>query len=109
MSRGSLHAVTDERWKDLVEQSVGGPVIQGTMFGSKGLRTGRKFFAVWWHEKLVTKLPPERLQELVSTGRAEPFEPMEGRPMNGWVIVDPSADWLPLVNEARAYVESQQQ
>ena len=97
----------DERWQDLVEQSVHDDVTQGTMFGSKGLRTGRKYFAVWWHEQLVTKLPPERLQELVSAGRAEPFEPMAGRPMNGWVIVDPSADWPSLVEEARAYVESQ--
>ena len=96
-----------DRWEDLVEQSVGGPVSQGTMFGSKGLRTGTKFFAVWWHGTLVTKLPAARLEELVSDGRAEPFEPMEGRPMNGWVIVDPSVDWLPLVTEAREYVEQQ--
>jgi TfoX/Sxy family transcriptional regulator of competence genes len=98
----------DVRWQELVEQSVGGPVTEGTMFGSKGLRTGRKFFAVWWHEKLVTKLPPARLEELVSAGEAEPFEPMEGRPMNGWVVVHPMVDWLQLVTEAREYVESQQ-
>jgi TfoX/Sxy family transcriptional regulator of competence genes len=99
--------MADERWQDLVEQSVRGDVTQGTMFGSKGLRTGKKYFAVWWHEQLVTKLPPDRLQELVSSGRAEPFEPMAGRPMNGWVIVDPSTDWPSLVEEAREYVESQ--
>jgi len=33
---------------------------------------------------------------------------MAGRPMNGWVVVAPSADWAPLVDEARAYVESRQ-
>jgi TfoX/Sxy family transcriptional regulator of competence genes len=99
--------MADDRWQDLVEQSVRGDVTQGTMFGSKGLRTGRKYFAVWWHEQLVAKLPPQRLQELVSAGRAEPFEPMAGRPMNGWVVVDPSVDWPPLVEEAREYVESQ--
>ena len=100
--------MSEQRWHDLVERMQGGPVSEGSMFGSKGLRTGGKFFAVWWHEKLVTKLPPERLQELVTSGRAEPFEPMDGRPMNGWVVVDPSVDWLPLVTEAREYVESQQ-
>ena len=94
----------DDRWEDLVERSVGGPVTRGTMFGSQGLRTGRKFFAVWWHEQLVLKLPPERLQELVSAGSATPFEPMDGRAMNGWVVVAPSADWPPLVEEARAFV-----
>jgi hypothetical protein len=32
---------------------------------------------------------------------------MDGRRMNGWVVVDPTADWPPLVDEARAFVESQ--
>ena len=42
--------MAQERWDELVERSVGGAVSLGSMFGSKGLRTGRKFFAVWWHE-----------------------------------------------------------
>jgi hypothetical protein len=95
-------------WEELVERSVGGPVSRGSMFGSQGLRTGTKFFALWWHEQLVVKPSPDRLRELVAAGEAEPFEPMPGRQMNGWVVVGPSADWPPLVDEARAYVESQQ-
>jgi hypothetical protein len=95
-------------WDELVERAEGGPVSRGSMFGSQGLRTGRKFFAVWWHDQLVLKLPPDRLQELVGAGSAQPFEPMEGRAMNGWVVVDPSADWPGLADEARAFVESQQ-
>ncbi len=95
-------------WEQLVERSVGGPVSRGSMFGSQGLRTGTKFFAIWWHEQLVVKPSPDRVRELVSAGRAEPFEPMPGRPMNGWVVVGPDADWAELADEARAYVESQQ-
>jgi hypothetical protein len=95
-------------WEELVERSVGGPVSRGSMFGSQGLRTGTKFFALWWHEQLVLKPSPGRVQELVAAGEAEPFEPMPGRAMNGWVVVGPSADWTSLVDEARAYVESQQ-
>ena len=94
-------------WDELVEQAEGGPVRRGSMFGSRGLRTGTRFFAVWWHEQLVLKLPPERLRELVSSGAATPFEPMEGRAMNGWVVVSPAADWPPLVQEAGAFVEAQ--
>jgi len=94
-------------WRELVEGAEGGPVSRGSMFGSQGLRTGRKFFAVWWHEQLVLKLPPERLRELVDGGSARPFEPMAGRAMNGWVVVDPSADWPALVEEARSFVETQ--
>ncbi len=77
------------------------------MFGSQGLRTGRKFFALWWHGQLVVKPSPDRLAELLSGGEAVPFEPMAGRPMNGRVVVSPSADWSALVDEARGHVEWQ--
>jgi hypothetical protein len=100
--------VGEDRWTLLVEDAVGGPVSRGSMFGSQGLRTGRKFFALWWREQLVVKPPPARVAELVAGGAAEPFEPMPGRPMNGWVVLRPAADWAPLVAEARAHVESQQ-
>jgi hypothetical protein len=63
------------------------------MFGSKGLRTGTKFFAIWWHAQLVVKLPAAQLEQLVGRGEAEPFEPMPGRPMNGWAVVPATADW----------------
>jgi TfoX/Sxy family transcriptional regulator of competence genes len=99
--------MADERWLALVESAEGGPVTQGTMFGSKGLRTGKKFFAIWWHEQLVVKLPQARLTELVDAGGGQPFEPMEGRAMNGWLVVAASADWEPLAVEARAHVEAQ--
>ena len=94
-------------WDELVEGAEGGAVSRGSMFGSQGLRTGKKFFAVWWHDQLVLKLPPERMRELVDGGTATPFEPMDGRTMNGWVVVEPSADWPPLVEEARAFVAAQ--
>ena len=100
--------MTDSRWQDLVETAEGGSVTQGTMFGSKGLRTGKKFFAVWWHEQLVLKLPPPRIEELVAAGSGTLFEPMEGRPMNGWIVVDDSADWSALSPEALAFLRSQQ-
>jgi hypothetical protein len=32
---------------------------------------------------------------------------MEGRKMNGWILLGNSADWPPVVEEARAFVESQ--
>src|SRR3954453_23515306 len=98
----------NERWESLAEGSVGGPVPRGTMFGSQGLRTGTKFFAIWWHDQLVVKLPPARLTELVEAGDGQPFEPMEGRRMNGWILVGDSVDWPPVIEEARAFVASQQ-
>jgi TfoX/Sxy family transcriptional regulator of competence genes len=97
----------DDRWQGLVEAAVGGAVTQGTMFGSKGLRTGTKFFAIWWQDQLVVKLPPDRLTELVDAGHGQPFEPMEGRRMNGWILLGDTTEWSPVVEEARAYVASQ--
>jgi TfoX/Sxy family transcriptional regulator of competence genes len=94
-------------WDELVAGAEGGPVSRGSMFGSQGLRTGKKFFAIWWHEQLVLKLPPTRQDELVGAGTAVPFEPMEGRRMNGWVVVDATVDRSSLVEEARDFVESQ--
>jgi TfoX/Sxy family transcriptional regulator of competence genes len=99
--------VSADRWEQLVADAEDGAVSRGSMFGSQGLRTGKKFFAVWWREQLVLKLPADRLAELVGAGTAAPFEPMAGRPMNGWVVVDPSADWPALVQEAQAFVASQ--
>ena len=100
--------MSDDLWQDLVARSEGGPVTRGTMFGSRGLRTGTKFFAIWWHEQLVVKLPADRLQELVAAGEGEPFEPMPGRRMNGWLLLT-GTTWEPVVAEARAHVEAQQQ
>jgi hypothetical protein len=99
--------MADYRWEELAEAVQGGEVSRGTMFGSQGLRTGRKFFAIWWHDRLVLKLPPARLQEEVAAGHGEPFEPMPGRGMNGWVVVTADTDWAALAEEARAFVAAQ--
>src|SRR4051794_12021382 len=99
--------MADDRWEELVVAAEGGDVTPGTMFGSKGLRTGRKFFAIWWHEQLVVKLPPDRRGARVEAGDGQPFEPMEGRRMNGWIVLAGSLDWLPVVEEARAFVAAQ--
>jgi TfoX/Sxy family transcriptional regulator of competence genes len=99
--------MSEERWQDLVERTRGGDVTPGKMFGSEGLRTGRKFFAIWWHGQLVVKLPTDRLRELVEAGDGQPFEPMEGRRMNGWILLADSADWSQLVEEAGSFVAAQ--
>ena len=99
--------MTDESWADLVDRFVDGDVTTGHMFGCRGLRTGRRFFAIRWEDQLVVKLPPDRLGALVGSGAGRPFEPMEGRRMNGWIVLAGSADQVPLVEEARAYVAAQ--
>jgi TfoX N-terminal domain len=96
--------MTDQQWQELVDRFVDGDVTPGHMFGCAGLRTGRRFFAIRWDEQLVAKLPPARLAALVEAGDGRPFEPMEGRRMNGWLVLDDRPDPEHLVEEARAYV-----
>jgi hypothetical protein len=97
--------VSEERWGELTDDAVDADVSVGTMFGSKGLRLGRRFFAIWWHaQRLVVKLPAGRIEQLLAEGRGEPFEPMEGRRMNGWVVLDEDVDWAAVAAEARAFL-----
>lgn len=60
--------MSDDRWQDLLDRFVDGDVTPGHTFGSAGLRTGRRFFAIRWRERLVLKLPPARPAEAVRTG-----------------------------------------
>jgi hypothetical protein len=72
-------------------------------FGSKGLKVARKLFAfVSSKGTLVVKLPKERVDALVSSGKGRRFDPAPGRVMKEWLAVDPRArsDWLRLAREA---------
>ncbi|WP_346620086.1 TfoX/Sxy family protein [Blastococcus montanus] len=97
----------EDDWADLVERFTDGEVTRGHMFGCPGLRTGRRFFTIRWEEQLVLKLPAARIADLVQAGGGTPFEPMEGRRMNGWILLTGAADTTSLVEQARAYVTEQ--
>lgn len=75
-------------------------------FGSNALRVNGKIYAALTRKhRLLLKLPPARIEELLAAGRVERFE-SGGRAMNGWVTstsvnVD---DWIALSNDARAFL-----
>lgn len=82
-------------------------VTEGTGFGANaGLRVGGKIFAMLVQGELVVKLPAVRCVELVSSGRARPFERGQGRPLKAWITVgaDAAAQWPALATEALAFV-----
>jgi len=83
-------------------------VTTGRMFGSDGLKVGRKVFAMSVKGNLVVKLPKERVDELVAAGSGSPFDPGHGRVMKEWVAVPPAnADaWFGLAREGKAFVET---
>lgn len=111
-SRGS----TKDRFADLVERYLGveGVTCPGSEpgargFGRGGLKVGGKLFSMVSQDRLVVKLPAERVDELVAGGDGERFDPRKnGVVMHEWFTVDPGSDldWYALAEEARAYVSS---
>lgn len=78
-------------------------------FGADALRVNGKIFAALTRKhRLLLKLPPARVAQLLADGHAERFA-SGGRVMNGWVILTPqqASEWMPLANEARAFVAAE--
>ncbi len=75
-------------------------------FGS-GLRVSGKVFAMMVKGKLVVKLPPHLIDELLAKGEGEPYV-SGGRATRDWIVVE-SEDgdrWLTLAKEAMSFVSS---
>ena len=77
-------------------------------FGSSALCINDKIFAMLTRERLVVKLPRQRVDALVATGDGDRFDAGRGRPMKEWLSLAPtsSLEWLPLAREALAFVSS---
>lgn len=87
--------------------TYGSPEKRG--FGSSALQVNGKIFAMVSQERLVVKLPRQRVDELVASEVGERFDPRrDGRLMKEWLAVAPTytESWLPLVREALAFVAS---
>lgn len=75
-------------------------------FGANALRVRGKIYAALTRKhRLLLKLPPGRVAELLASKRAKPME-SGGRVMNGWITLAPDnkAEWTALADEARAFV-----
>ena len=101
----------EERYATIVEALLGNPdVTLGVPgkkgFGSSGLATNHKIFAMLVKGKLVVKLPRQRVDALIASGAGERFDPGHGRLMKEWLTVAPTSDegWLPLAREAMEFV-----
>jgi hypothetical protein len=82
----------------------------GKGFGSTGLKVNGKLFAfISSKGKFVAKLPRERVDELVSAGEGEHFDPGHGRLMKEWVAVDPgTADLVDLARAAHRFARGRE-
>jgi TfoX/Sxy family transcriptional regulator of competence genes len=81
--------------KDLYDDAAGqllatDQAIEPTrMFGSDGLQVADKTFAMVVKGALVVKLPAPRVEELITAGSGQRFDPGHGRVMKEWVSLEP--------------------
>lgn len=81
-------------------------VTCGRMMASIGLKVNGKIFAMMVKGKFVAKLPKERVDLLVRSGKGEYFDPGHGRLMKEWIAVAPGkAPWVELAKEAHRFVK----
>jgi hypothetical protein len=78
-------------------------VVEGQMMGMPALKATGKMFGGCFEGALVVKIGRERVQELIGSDRARPFDPSgRDRPMKDWAqLPEPDDDWLALASEAR--------
>jgi hypothetical protein len=99
-----------QRFAALVDAVAGEPGLQppdapgGRGFGSGSLRLGGSIVAMLVADRVVLKLPRQRVEALVAAGDGAPFANGRRQPMREWVALtgDP-ADDLPLLREALAF------
>jgi hypothetical protein len=86
--------MTAELFAQLSEELTGGrsDVEPTRMFGSTGLKTHGKTFAMLVNGRLVVKLPRERVEELLAAGAGDRFDPGHGRLMREWVSLAEAID-----------------
>ncbi len=96
----------DSRFRPLVDAfSSDRRVTSGKMMASFGLRVDGKIFAMLVRGELVTKLPRERVDELVASGAGRRFDPGHGRLMKEWLVLESSrVPWMDLAREAYRFV-----
>jgi TfoX/Sxy family transcriptional regulator of competence genes len=94
-------------YRKVVEALLQDPGVSETqMMGMPSLKVAGKLFAGLNGDALVVKVGKARADELIASGRAEPFDPSaRGRPMKDWArLPEPAVEWLALAEEARSFV-----
>ena len=84
-------------------------VKRSRMFGAECLKSpNNKTGVMLYKDSLLIKLTPEKMGALMARPGVTEFDPMGGRPMNGWAQVPYSLheDWEALAIEAQKYVAS---
>jgi len=82
-------------------------VSAGKLMSSYGLKVNGKIFVMFGRGKFVAKLPKQRVDDLVSGGVGERFDPGHGRLMKEWIAIESRTEiWMELANEAYKFVKA---
>lgn len=77
--------------------------------GAQGIKHNGKMFAMFYKGDLTLQFSPERVLELIASGKAEPHDPGTGKPMKNRVLIPAakSNTWIKLAQESLEYVKTQ--
>ncbi len=76
----------EELFSEIAKKIPG--VKEGKMFGAPCMKTPNgKSAAMFWKDNIVVKLPDDEMKSALALEGSKIFEPMEGRPMGGWVQI----------------------
>ena len=73
--------------------------------GAQGIKYAGKMFAMFYKGDLVLKLDPQRVSELIKSGKAIAHDPGTGKPMKNRVLVPASKSktWIGMTKESLEY------
>ncbi len=76
--------------------------------GAQGIKYGKKMFAMFYKGQLTVTLSPKRVQEVVASDEALPFDPGTGKPMKDRVLipVEMKESWIAFCEESAEYLRN---
>ena len=81
-------------------------VVVNSGKGAQGIKHNNKMFIMFYKGDLLVKLSPDRIQELISSGDGQAFDPGTGKVMKDRVLIPHSKKelWIALCEESKRYV-----
>ena len=117
MPKPRKDVTSEERFTKIVKALSGHPGVtpppdttqSRKKFGSSGLKINDKIFAMISSKgEFVVKLPQQRVDVLITSGKGKRFDPGHGRLMKEWLTLETTSGevWLRLAKEAMEFVAS---
>ncbi|MHA2250623.1 MAG: hypothetical protein ACXAD7_09675 [Candidatus Kariarchaeaceae archaeon] len=74
--------------------------------GAQGIKYNKKMFIMFYKGDLLIKLSENRINEIISSGVGQPFDPGTGKIMKDRVLIPAShkEEWISLSEESKQFV-----